>query len=70
MLKMWRNLLAGCVLALGSTSLHAVDPVKIGLVYVSPVGDAGYTYQHDLGRKAIEETFGDKVEVSFCGKCG
>ncbi|WP_135081602.1 BMP family ABC transporter substrate-binding protein [Terasakiella sp. SH-1] len=40
-------------------------PAKVGFVYVSPVGDAGYTYQHDLGRKAIEEKFGDRVKVSF-----
>jgi basic membrane protein A len=28
--------------------------VKAGFVYVSPVGDAGYSYAHDLGRKAVE----------------
>ncbi len=28
--------------------------VKAGFVYVSPVGDAGYSYAHDLGRKAVD----------------
>ncbi len=65
MLKMWRNLFAGCALALTSLAVQAADPVKIGFVYVSPVGDAGYTYQHDLGRKAIEEAYGDKVDIRF-----
>jgi simple sugar transport system substrate-binding protein len=43
----------------------AQEPLKIGLVYVSPVGDAGWTYQHDLARKAIEQKFGDKVQVKY-----
>ena len=43
----------------------AAEKLKIGFVYVSPIGDGGWTYQHDLGRKAIEAQFGDKVETSF-----
>jgi len=57
--------LVAATLALGATAAQAEDPAKIGFVYVSPIGDAGYTYQHDLGRKAIEEKFGDKIKVSF-----
>ncbi len=41
------------------------DPLKIAFLYVSPIGDGGWTYQHDLGRKAIQEKFGDKIETSF-----
>lgn len=37
------------------------EPLKVGFVYVSPVGDAGWTYQHDLGRRAMEKALGDKV---------
>ena len=40
-------------------------PLKIGFVYIGPVGDAGWTYAHDLGRKAIEKQFGDKVKTTF-----
>ncbi|MDY7574314.1 BMP family ABC transporter substrate-binding protein [Actimicrobium sp. CCI2.3] len=40
-------------------------PLKIGFVYVGPVGNAGWTYAHDLGRKAIEKEFGDKVKTTF-----
>lgn len=43
----------------------AADPLKIGFVYVSPIGDGGWTYQHDLGRKAVQDKFGDKVETTF-----
>ena len=35
---------------------------KIGFVYVGPVGDGGWTYEHNEGRLAVEEEFGDKVE--------
>ncbi len=40
-------------------------PLKIAFMYVSPIGDGGWTYQHDLGRRAIQEKFGDKIETSF-----
>lgn len=40
-------------------------PLKVAFVYVGPIGDAGWTFSHDLGRKAVEEKFGDKVETSF-----
>lgn len=37
--------------------------IKAGFIYVSPIGDAGYSYAHDQGRKAIAEM--DGVETSF-----
>jgi basic membrane protein A and related proteins len=43
----------------------AEEPVKGGWVYVGPVGDFGYSYQHDQGRKAVDQHFGDKVKTSF-----
>ena len=43
----------------------AADKLKIGFMYVSPIGDGGWTYQHELGRKAIQEKFGDKIETSM-----
>jgi basic membrane protein A len=30
------------------------EKLKVGFVYVGPVGDAGWTYAHDLGRKYLE----------------
>ena len=40
-------------------------PLKIAFAYVGPVGDGGWTFAHDNGRKAIEAEFGDKVVTSF-----
>ena len=41
------------------------EPLKIAFAYVGPVGDGGWTFAHDLGRKAIEKEFGDKIVTSF-----
>ncbi len=41
------------------------EPLKIGFIYVGPVADAGWTFAHDLGRKAVEARFGDKVKTTF-----
>jgi simple sugar transport system substrate-binding protein len=40
-------------------------PLQIGFAYVGPVGDGGWTFAHDNGRKAIEKEFGDKVKTTF-----
>lgn len=55
------------VLGLGACALaaEAAEPLKIGFVYVGPVGDHGWTYQHELGRRELVEHFGDKVKTSF-----
>jgi simple sugar transport system substrate-binding protein len=43
----------------------AAEPLKVAFVYIGPVGDAGWTYAHDAGRKAVEAKFGDKVKTTF-----
>ncbi|MBX3624949.1 MAG: BMP family ABC transporter substrate-binding protein [Rhizobacter sp.] len=40
-------------------------PLKIAFAYIGPVGDGGWTFAHDNGRKAIEKEFGDRVQTSF-----
>ena len=37
-----------------STANAADKEMKVGFVYVSPIGDAGYSYAHDIGRQAVE----------------
>jgi simple sugar transport system substrate-binding protein len=41
------------------------EPLKIAFAYIGPVGDGGWTYAHDNGRKAVEKEFGDKVVTTF-----
>ncbi|MBX3685699.1 MAG: BMP family ABC transporter substrate-binding protein [Rhodocyclaceae bacterium] len=43
----------------------AADPMKVGYVYVSPIGDAGWTFQHDLGRKQMESALAGKVVTKY-----
>lgn len=42
----------------------AADPLKVGVVYVSPVSEIGWTKQHSLGVDAIREALGDKVKIT------
>ena len=47
------------------TEAPKAEPLKIAFAYVGPVGDGGWTFAHDNGRKAVEKEFGDKVVTSF-----
>lgn len=35
--------------------VSAKNPIRAGFIYVGPVGDAGWTFQHDLGRLLMEQ---------------
>ena len=54
-------------LAIGAalTGAAAQDKLKIGFIYVGPIGDMGWSYQHEVGRRAIEEAFKGKIDTSF-----
>jgi len=53
-------------LGLGISSLSwAEEPLKIGFVYVTSTGEAGWSYQHDQGRLHIEKVFGDKIKTTY-----
>ncbi|MFW8637280.1 BMP family ABC transporter substrate-binding protein [Cribrihabitans pelagius] len=56
---------AAMALGLAGGALAAEDKTKVGFVYVGPVGDGGWTYEHDQGRKAVVAEFGDKVETVY-----
>ena len=58
-------LLAGtAVLAQAQPAVPAESPLKVGFVYVSPVGQAGWTYQHDQGRREMERALGERVSTT------
>ena len=46
-------------------SASAADKLKVGFIYLGPIGDLGWTYQHELARQAMVKEFGDKVETTF-----
>ena len=53
-------LLGGAAL-LATTHLEAQAPMKVGFVYLDPIGDAGWTYQHELGRNQLDAALKGKV---------
>ena len=55
----------GLVASQGIVSAWAAEPLKIGFVYVGPIGDYGWTHGHDLGRNAVEAKFGNKVKTTY-----
>jgi simple sugar transport system substrate-binding protein len=44
------------------------EPLKAAWIYVGPVGDAGWSFAHDNGRKAVEARFGDRVKTTYVEK--
>ena len=60
-----KSILAGVLLALGLGTAASAADVKVGFVYVGPIGDGGWTYEHEKGRLAVEKHFGDRVETIY-----
>lgn len=54
----------GLGLAFGGAAL-AQDKTKVCFVYVGPIGDGGWTFQHHQGALAVQEAYGDKVEIQW-----
>jgi basic membrane protein A len=48
-----------------AASAEAADKLKACWVYTGPIGDFGYSYQHDQGRLEVEKALGDKVETAY-----
>ncbi|RUU00911.1 BMP family ABC transporter substrate-binding protein [Mesorhizobium sp. USDA-HM6] len=51
-------------LSLAATA-EGADKLKACWVYTGPIGDFGYSYQHDQGRLEVEKALGDKVETAY-----
>ena len=76
-MKMFKSAIAMAavlVLALTATATFASPAgeegaadakLKVGFIYVGPIGDHGWTYQHDRGRLDLEEALGDRVETVY-----
>lgn len=47
------------------TNAASHGKTKACFIYVGPVGDFGWSYQHDQGRLAVEKALGDKVETAY-----
>jgi simple sugar transport system substrate-binding protein len=59
-------LLAGAALVPGATGAEkTTQKLKVGLVYLGPVGDMGWTYQHEVGRQGLVKDLADKIETTY-----
>ena len=56
---------AGLAAPLLARPARAADPMLVTYVYTSPVGEAGWTYQHELGRRAVDKAYGAAVKTSY-----
>lgn len=56
---------AGLALAFAGAAQAQMDKVKACFVYVGPIGDGGWTYQHHQGALDVQKAFGDKVEIAW-----
>src|SRR3954467_15961560 len=65
--KVFGAVAGAVILALSATGAfaQAKDKIKVGFIYVGPVGDFGWSYQHDQGRQAIEKAFPGKGTTTF-----
>ncbi|MFZ9685592.1 MAG: BMP family ABC transporter substrate-binding protein [Gemmobacter sp.] len=65
-----RHLLATAALGLGLATggaafAQGMDKAKACFVYVGPIGDLGWSYQHHQGALAVKEAYGDRVEIAW-----
>ena len=43
-------------------------PLKVAFAYVGPIGDGGWSFSHDNGRKALEQALGNQVVTTYVEK--
>src|SRR5665213_2815520 len=44
---------AAVAIAASLSAATAADKLKVGFIYLGPIGDFGWTYQHEAARKAL-----------------
>jgi simple sugar transport system substrate-binding protein len=52
-------------LAIGVLPALAAEPIKVAFIYVDPVGDTGWSYQHDVARRELERVLGSQVKTTY-----
>jgi simple sugar transport system substrate-binding protein len=64
---MKRFMMAAAALLIGAAlnGAGAQEKLKVGFIYVGPIGDMGWSYQHEVARRALVETFKDKIDTSY-----
>ncbi len=68
MKNVYKLLLVGVFAIVSMMPAAAAERIKVGFIYIGPIGDHGWTYQHDQGRLALEEALGNQVETVYVEK--
>jgi basic membrane protein A len=58
-------MLAAVAVASGADAQSPAGKLKVGFVYLGPVGDFGWTYQHEIGRQGLVKSLGDAIETTY-----
>ncbi len=58
---------AAAIFAVAAATLAApaAEKLKVGFIYLGPVGDFGWTYQHEVGRQGLVKALGDKIDTTY-----
>ena len=69
---MKKFLMLAAAVALTATvgAAGAADKIKACWIYIGPVGDFGWSHQHDQGRQQVDKELGDKVQTVFVENVG
>jgi basic membrane protein A len=63
--SLMKGVTAATALSMVSTAARADEKIKIGFIFLGPIGDYGWTWAHNKGREAIDAALGDKVETIY-----
>lgn len=59
------SLLAAAAMLLGAAAAAQAEPLKVCFMYPNPIGESGWTYQQELGRKDLVAAMGDKITTKY-----
>lgn len=69
-MKKFLILAAAMALSASIGAAQAADKIKACWIYVGPVGDFGWSHQHDVGRQQVDKELGDKVQTVYVENVG
>jgi basic membrane protein A len=56
---------AAATLPMLVSKAFAQDKLKVGFIYLGPIGDYGWTWAHNKGREEMQAALGDKIETVY-----
>jgi len=61
-----RHLLGALGISIGlAAAAHAADPLKVCFLYSNPIGESGWTYQHEQARKELAQALGNRITTKY-----